>query len=261
MKFDSNSAWKEASAAISANRDVVFALAGVFYLLPSLAIALLFPSPEPVASMDQKALMAQASEYYASIMPVALPLLVFQAAGTLALLTLLTDRSRPTVREALGIGLRGVIAYCLAQLILGLGLGLVGGLLLTVGAATGVAVIAAISVVAVVILVAYAMIKTSLAAPVISVEGERNPLAALRRSWTLTRGNSVRIGLFYLLVGLAFIVITLVLTSLAGIVVALLASADASQIAGAVMSSAVNAVMVIYFVAIIAATHRQLVAD
>ena len=40
MKFDSNRAWREASASASANREVLLAVAGVFFLLPGLASVL-----------------------------------------------------------------------------------------------------------------------------------------------------------------------------------------------------------------------------
>ncbi|GAM05589.1 hypothetical protein [Novosphingobium sp. MBES04] len=36
MQFDSNLAWNEAVARVRANRDVLMALAGVFFLLPAL---------------------------------------------------------------------------------------------------------------------------------------------------------------------------------------------------------------------------------
>ena len=49
MRFDSNQAWKDAASAVSANRDVLLALAGVFFVLPSFAFTLLYPQPEPPA--------------------------------------------------------------------------------------------------------------------------------------------------------------------------------------------------------------------
>ena len=36
MKFDSNGAWLDAMAAVRANRQVLLAVAGVFFLLPTL---------------------------------------------------------------------------------------------------------------------------------------------------------------------------------------------------------------------------------
>ena len=258
MKFDSNRVWKQAAAAISANREVVYALAGVFFLLPGLAMAILFPSPEPTAGMDSDATLALVSEYYASVLPFLFPVLLFQAAGTLALLTLLTDRTGPTVGEAIRMGIKAVIPYFLAQIILGLAAVLVGGLVLTVGLATGSHAIVVVGMIIVIALVIYAMVKTSLVAPVMAVEGVRNPIVALKRSWKLTSGNTTRIAVFYLLVVAIFLVVMLVATTLVGIVVALLAGAEAVELAGAVVSSAVNAVVALYFVAIIAATHRQL---
>lgn len=258
MKFDSNLAWSQASATISANREVVFALAGVFFLLPGLVTALIFPAPEPVAGMDSKAAADAIASYYSSILPYLVPIVLFQAAGTLALLTMLTDRTRPTVGEAISGGLKGVVPYVLAQLILGMGIGIVGGLVLGIGAATGVGALTVFGLVAVGALMIYAGIKTSLVGPVIAVESERNPVAALRRSWQLTRGNSVRLAVFYLLVGVAFLVVIMVASSLVGIVATMIGGAQAGKMAGAVVSAALNAGMALYFVAIIAAAHRQL---
>lgn len=258
MRFDSNLAWKEASAAISANREVVFALAGVFFLLPGLAMALLFPAPQPTTGMEGKAAAAMIADYYTSILPYLLPLVLFQALGTLALLTLLTDRGRPTVGEAIGSGARGIIPYVLAQILLGVALGLVGGIVLAFGTATGIGALTVVGLAVVGLLAIYAAIKTSLVAPVVAVEGERNPVAALKRSWLLTKGNSLRIGVFYLLVGVAFLVVISVIVAVVGIIAALIGGAQAGEIAGAVVSAALNAVMALYFVAIVAATHRQL---
>ena len=258
MRFDSSLAWTDASSAVSANREVVLALAGVFFLLPGLALALLYPQPEPAANLSQEEMMAVVGDYYTSILPVALPMVLFQAVGTLGLLTLLTDRARPTVGEAIKLGLKGVIPYFLAQIILGLGIGLVGGAVLAVTAATGAVALVVVGVAATAAIVAYAAIKTSLVAPVIVIESERNPIAALKRSWQLTSGNSVRIGLFYLLVGVAFLVVILVATAVVGIFLSLIAGAEAGEVATAVVSSALNAIMALYFVAIIAAIHRQL---
>lgn len=258
MTFDSNRAWKEASGAISANRDVVLALAGVFFLLPGLVSALLLPAPAPVDGMDRQAMAKAMGEYYGSILPFLLPMVLFQAAGTLALLTLLTDRSRPTVGEAISRGVRGVVPYVLAQLILGAAVGLIGGLVLAIGSATGIGALTVIGLALVAALVIYAGIKTSLVAPVVAVEGERNPVAALKRSWSLTKGNSLRLALFYLLVGAAFLIVIMVAASIVGIFASLIGGPHAGEVAGAIVSAALNAVMALYFVAIVAAAHRQL---
>lgn len=258
MTFDSNLAWKQASSAIAANREVLLALAGVFFLLPTLAFGLLLPAPQPSAGMSEQETMAMVSEFYVSVAPFVIPMVLVQATGTLAMLTLFTDRSRPTVGEAIRQGLAGVVPYFLAQLILGLGMGLVGGVLLAIGAVTGSPVVVGLAITAVILLAIYAGIKTSLVAPVIAVEQARNPLAALRRSWTLTRGNSVRIGLFYLLVFVAFLVVMMAALAIVGTLAALLLGPQAGETTSTVISAALGTIMSLYFVGIIAAVHRQL---
>lgn len=258
MKFDSNLAWKQASSAISANREMLLALAGVFFLLPGLALALLFPAPEPVAGSEAKETLELIQGYYISILPFVIPMVLFQAAGTLALLTLLTDRTRPTVGEAIRLALKGIVPYFLAQIVLGLAIGLVGGLLLAPGAATASGGLSAIGIALTVLVAAYAGVKTSLAGPVIVVEGQRNPIEALKRSWLLTKGNSIRIALFYLLVAVAFLVVIMIVTAIIGILLVLLAGPHIGEMVNAVVSAALNAIMALYFVAIIAAAHRQL---
>lgn len=258
MKFDSNLAWKQASAAIAANREVLLALSGVFFLLPSLAFALFLPQPEPAPGQSEAQMMAMMQDYYVSAMPFLIPMALVQAAGTLALLTLFTDRSRPTVGQAIKLGLAGILPYIAAQLLLGIAIGILGGIALALGAVTGVPVIAGLVIAAVVLVAIYAGIKSSLVAPIVAVERARNPVAALQRSWRLTKGNSVRIGLFYLLLLLAFLVVMGVIMAIIGIVLAVVAGEEAGRIVGAVISSAVGSVMTLYFVAVIASVHRQL---
>lgn len=258
MKFDSNLAWQQAAALVSANRDLLLALAGVFFLLPSLAVGLLLPQPEPASGMSQQQMMDVMSAYYVSALPYVIPMALLQAAGTLAMLTLFTDRTRPTVGQAIRIGLAGIVPYILSQLLVGLGIGLVGGVLVGIAAATGAKALAGVAVALLLVVVIHAMIKTSLSAPVIAVEGLRNPVEILRRSWRLTTGNSARLGLFYLLVGIAFLIVSMLVMGVIGVVLALLGGAETVRVVTTVASSALGAVMTLYFVAVLAAVHRQL---
>lgn len=258
MKFDSNLAWKQASSAVSANREVLLALAGVFFLLPSLALSLLFPQPEPAAGMNSEAMMKLLSEYYRSVMPFFVPVGLLQAAGSLTMLTLFTDRTRPTVGEAIRQGFLGMFPYVSALLLVGFGLGLLAVFALTLGSLAGSSLVAGVAVTLVVLFGAYAFVRTSLAGPVVAVERERNPLNALRRSWLLTKGNVGRIGMFYALVALAFFFVLMILMAIVGVVLAVVAGSQAGEVAATVISSAIGSVMTLYFVAISAAVHRQL---
>lgn len=258
MKFDSNLAWKQASASIAANRDLLLALAGVFFLLPSLVFSLLMPQPEPAPGMEPDAIMKLMSDYYIAAMPYFIPMAVLQAGGTLAMLTLFTDRSRPTVGEAIRRGFASILTYVLALMLVGFGLGGAAVLVLTLAGVTGVAALAVLAFVALIVGAIYVGIKTSLLGPVVAVDGERNPIAAIRRSWRLTKGNSARIGLFYLLVLVAFFVGLMIAMTLVGILLALVAGDETAKVVAAMVSAAIGSVMTLYFVAISAAVHRQL---
>lgn len=258
MQFDSNRAWQEAAASVQANRDVLFPVAGVFFLLPSLAAALFMPQPQPEDGATPEQAMAALGQFYADSALWLLPVVLLQAVGTLAMLALFTDRRRPTVAQAIRLGATGLLPYLAAQLLFGLAVGVIGGTLLAVSAASGVAVLAILVGFFVAAGAAYGAVKTSLSAPLIMVEGMRNPVAALRRSWELTRGNSFRLALFYVLVVIAFLIVTVIVSSLFGLLGMAIGGAEAARALNAVVSSAFGAVMTLYLAAILAAVHRQL---
>lgn len=259
--FDSNRAWAAATAALRANREVLVALAGVFFLLPSLVMALFYPQPPTAPGASMTALSAEAAEYYRQTLPVALPMAILQAGGTLGLLTLLTDRTRPTVGQAIREGFRALLPYLASQVILGMGLAMLFLIGIGVLAGIGVPALTLIGGAAVGVGLAVVIVRFSLTAPVVAIEKWRNPLAALRRSWQLTAGNTGRVLLFLALVLLALAVITMVVTGLAGIAFTLLLPAKFAAVAKAVISSTLGAGMVVILVACLAATHAQLAGD
>lgn len=258
MRFDSNRAWQEATALVSANRDVLWALAGVFLVLPSFAVGILAPPPEPPAGIDRDGLMAMLSNYYDSAWPWLLGMAVCQVIGTLAMLALYTDRTRPTVAEALKLALRGALPVILAQLLAGMGFVLAALIPIMLVALTGVQALATVVVAACLVALVYVMVRISLIAPVVMVEGERNPIAALRRSWDLTRGNAGRLTLFNALLLVGFGIVILLVGGLADLLLRLVLGMELGTALGTLVSAALQAVMAIFFMAVYAATHRQL---
>lgn len=261
MKLDSNRAWKHASRNVSRNRDALLAVAGVFFLLPQLALALFFPQPEPTVGMNEQQIIELARAYYASTLPALIPLVVCQALGTLSLLSLLSHSARPTVGEALRLGVSGLLTYLGAQILLGIGIGMAGGLLISVLAVSGVAALAVAGLLLVILLAAAVALRVSLSGAVVAIEGERGPIRALRRSWALTAGNFWRLVSFYALFLVAFLVLLMIASLIIGIPLQMLASGNAVEIATAVVSSTLNALMALYLVAIIEAVHHQLAGE
>jgi hypothetical protein len=210
---------------------------------------------DPDAAMQ--ALMAQMNAIYAENWPLLLGLLVIQFIGSMTLLALLTDRGNPTVGEALGTGLRSIPSYLAAQLISALGAGLAVGLPAAILAAFAPPAVTVLVTIVLIVLVIYLFIKFALIAPVIAIEGERNPVAALRRSWRLTKGNSLRILLFlFLLMFTIGIIATLVSAVLTLILSAI--GEPVTTIGIDVVSGLVNAVVTVIFLVVTVAIHRQL---
>lgn len=258
MRFDSNQAWKDAASAVSANRDVLLALAGVFFVLPSFAFSVFYPQPEPPAGAEPAQLFELMGAFYRQAWPVLLAIAAVQMVGTLAMLALFTDRSRPTVGQALAQGVNGLLPVIAAQLLLGMGMGLVALIPLAAAGATGVAAAVALVIVLVAAVMLWAYIRSSLVSPAVMVDGIRNPVAALRRSFALTKGNAGRIAVFFLLLVVAFVIVVGIASALFGLVAEMVVGGETATTLTALVSSAGEAVMAVYFVAVVAATHRQL---
>lgn len=266
-KLDMGRAWTQATGLMAANRDTIGAIAGLFFFLPALASALLVPElanpSQPAAPTDadpqlvMQAMMDQMSATYAANWPLLLLVVVLQFVGSMSLFALLTDRGNPTVGEALGTGIRSLPSYLAAQLITVIGAALAIGIPLGVVSAWGGDAVSVLAVLVALVMIVYVVIKLSLAAPVIAIEGRRNPFTALARSWQLTKGNSLRIFLFILLLLLVIGIITVLVTGILGLVLAALGDTVAT-IGTGVLNALVNSFLTVVFLVVTVAIYRQL---
>jgi hypothetical protein len=267
-KLDMGKAWTQTTALIGANKDTLSALAGLFFFLPAFGAALFLPeatttipaggqrqSGDPQVAMQQA--LDQISALYADNWPFLLAVSIAGFIGSMSLLALLSDRGHPTVGEALGKGIRSIPSYIAAQLLSALAAGLALGLPFGVVAAFAPPPVAAVVALLLIVAIAYAAIKFSLIAPVIAIDEERNPIAAIARSWRLTKGNSLRIFAFFVLL---FVVIVIIGALVQGILTLILSAAggEVARIGIAAVSALVNAMMTVIFLVVLAAIHRQL---
>lgn len=257
MGFDSDKAWREAANLVSANKDVLWALAGVFFILPNFAFSILFPQPEPKPGMTPEQLFAMLGEYYVAVWPYVLAMIVIQLLGTLTVLTLITDRNRPTVGRAIRLGAGGIGTMLLAQVLVGLGMMLVSLTIIVLAALTGLEAMAIVAVALALAAIFNISIRTILLAPIVVVEGERNPVAAVRRSWALTRGISGRMMLFFALIALALLVVLGLVMIVLGTTLALLLDVQSANFIATLVFSFLTGGVTIYVIAVIAAIHRQ----
>ena len=271
MKFDGNRAWNDAVRAVSANREVLLVLAGVFFFLPGLVAALFLAGFQTEMAASVAAVMAapknpvalqQMLHAYGSVAPYVIALLLVQCIGYMAMLALLTDERRPTVREAMIIGVRclpaliGAIAifflgYVMASLPMGL---ILIGCIAVLGPQLGAAIGITIDMVAVIVVVT----RLSLTLPVIVIEGLHRPFVALQRSWRMTGGSSLRLLAFYAMLAVAYIVITVALSALLNLVSAVMGNGESFALLSGAFSGVIGALTSIVLTALLAAVHRQL---
>lgn len=256
MRLDTGKAWTEAAATVSANKEVLVAIAGVFFFLPALMLALFFPQPEPPAGAQPRELFAMLETYYLHAGPWLLAGALVQVLGQLAVLMLTARAGQATVGDAIRAAIRALPSYVGTQLVL---IGAIFAAFLTIRM---IAVLSQPLAVLLGLIVAglavWVSIRCLLTPVVIAVEGARHPLAVLRRSWDLTRGNAGRITLFAIVLALAVSVLAAVASALTGIVLALVGGPAVGRIAGDAAVALVGAAAATYFAISFAAIHRQL---
>ena len=258
MKFDMGRAWSEATAMLGANKELLAVIAGIFIFLPNLALAMLVPEMMTgPTQVDPENPGAAIQAFYAENGLWFFILAIVQSVGTLALLALLNDR-RPTVGEAIRIGFVTLIPYLVAQIIMVLGLGIVLVLPVVLASSLAGAAVAVVLGLLATVAFVYVMVKVSLVSPEMVIGSNLNPIAALRNSWRLTKGNSLRLFAFYLLLLIGVIVIAAVIGMVSGLFVALLGQNAAGLLVGGALNGVLAAIWSVLIVCVIAAVYKQL---
>lgn len=261
MKFDLDTAWKDTSRLLRDNFSLLAIIAGVFFFVPYAAVLIAIPSALPIAALEQggnpEAMQAAILDLYSTYWWVLLALAIIQGIGLLAMLALLRRRANPTVGEALATGAGSVVSYLAAQILQSFALIAVIILLIGIPAAAGSPAIAFFGGMLALVLFLYILTKMSLVSPVIAIEEVKNPLTAIARSWKLTRGNSVRVFLFYLLVLVAFFVVSVVASMITTVIFSL-GGENAALFGTSFIAALINAALIILGVCLLAAVHTQL---
>ncbi|WP_284124477.1 glycerophosphoryl diester phosphodiesterase membrane domain-containing protein [Parerythrobacter aestuarii] len=262
MKFDMSRAWDDGIAMLRRNTNMVTIIAGVFFFLPYLVLMLMTPDMSQNPAMqpganDPDAMMNAMMAVYREIWWLILLMALLQGVGTLAIYALISHSNRPTVGEAIGFGFKGLLPFLGIGLLQSLALMLVAGIPLGIAAATGSILLISLVGLTAVVLVIYVYTKFSLSVAVIGMEKQFNPVKAMGRSWALTKGNSLRLWLFYFLLFLAFGVLSAVVAMVVGLVLSL-AGPEVALFGNGLVSSLINTVFVCVFLSVVAAAYRQL---
>ena len=270
MPFNMNRTWSQAMALVRANFQLLAIIAGVFLLLPALVFALVMPDTLSLMALgeDPAALETALGAMIVPLLLYGLAGLVLQFIGYGAMVALIGE-DRPTVGEAIMLGMRSlptviaamllfVLASVAVALVFSLLVGLAGGLLGTLGAGPVAAVLAIVLFAALFVAVLYVMVRLSLTLPVVVLEGVRNPITALRRSWLITRPHGGAIFGFYVLLLIAYVVISLLLFGLAGVIGAALGAGPAAALFTGLVNGLIGALVAMVMSGILVSIHQQL---
>ena len=293
MRFNGSAAWGEAMRLVSANKEVLAVIAGVFIFLPAVGLAfamggiqqtmmtqmmqagLAGPGAGAANSAAQMQMLGTMWSTLGPLLPWFFVISLVQAIGHMAMLALLADRARPTVGEALtmaikalpsmiGVMLLLIVGYLVVGLAIGLVIGLVVGVL---GFAHLQALGFVLAVVAILVVIAFFATRLSMILPVLVMEGVRGPVAVITGSWKLVQGNTRRLFLFYLLLFIAYIVIAMVIGMVVGAILGIvflrgggmpLQASSSFLLANGIVSGLIGAVAATMMIGVLAAVHRQL---
>ncbi|WP_294323266.1 hypothetical protein [uncultured Sphingomonas sp.] len=176
MRLNVAAACQEALELWKRERDVIAAVAGVFFFLPNLALAL-FMRMDSVAAragaQDDQALLATMQSYLVDNAPLLGFQMIAELVGVAVLLALLLDPARPTVGEALRIVARRLPVLLAATVLLNIAIA--GGMLLFL--VPGLYVIG----------------RAALVLPVLLGEPERRFGDAVGRALDLTQGRVIQL--------------------------------------------------------------------
>ncbi len=178
MRLDIGASVREAVAIWRRDRDVIVAVAGVFFFLPNLVLSLLLttadtPVPADPATADNGALVAALQAQLIENAPWLAIQALAELIGIAVLLALLLDAARPTVGEALRSVFRRLPVLVVAMLLVNAAK--LGGLLLLVLPAL------------------YVIGRVFVVMPVLVAEPERRFGDAMSRALALTRGHVLQL--------------------------------------------------------------------
>jgi hypothetical protein len=238
MRFSYDRVWADVLVMARSNAALLATLAGVFLFLPSFALWLFSPMPQPPSGGDGSEGMRFLVDYYSNNWPGMLLVSAVSTFGQAAILSLLLDRNRPTVGEALSTAGRLFPMYFL--------LSIATSLIISVG------------LVFLLVPGIYLLGRLAVAGPVMVGDGVGNPTDAIRRSWAYTADFGWRIAGLILLIAIVGWIALSAATSVLGVVAGLALPDGASAVVKAAADALGGAGLALLIAVLSAAIYRQL---
>ncbi|HET9639686.1 MAG TPA: hypothetical protein VFP12_10800 [Allosphingosinicella sp.] len=236
MKFSYSAVWADTAALLRSHSSLIATVAGVFLFLPGLLVAHFLPQPEPV-ELDRIGQLW--IDYLGANWPWLLLNSLISMIGSIAILLLIFARDI-SVGGAIRAALALLPGYFIASLLGSFAIGIGFVLLIVPGL--------------------YLLGRLGPLNSVVVAEAHRNPIAAIRRCFELTRGHGWAILGLILIVAFAAAIAVGVASTLIGILLVLVAGQDIGQLLVLIVRTAGNAAMMTLLLVLNAAIYRQLSA-
>ena len=237
QKLDFSDAWSDALALISAHKEAALAIAGVFIFLPQVALGYFAGQMDTAGVETSDQMMAMYESWFAANGLLLVIGTLVSLIGSIALYVIFL-RGQQTIGEALATSVKLFIPFFLLGLL------------------TSIAVV--IGFIFLIIPGIYLAIKFTLGGTVIAAEDVTNPIEAMKRSWQLTKGNSLRLFFFLLIIIVVGIIAAAAVGAVIGIPISLLLPAEAALFANNLISSITSTIFTVVLAAVYAAIYRQL---
>ena len=263
MKLDMNKVWTRCMVLVRENFQLLAVIAGVFILLPTMAMYFLIPGMEAFVTpgADPEVVQERMLELIGPLLTYGLIGSVIQFVGYGAMVALMGE-NRPTVGEALGTGAKSMLSvigafviffvlYMVAAIVIVTPIAMLAG-------AIGVPGLAAIAPLFVIAIALFLMARFSLTMPVIVVEHMLNPLKAVKRSWDLTGPSQWGVLGFWLILGVAYMVISLLLLGVFGVIAALAGDGTTGMLILGLSNGLISMVVSMVLCGLAVAMHAQL---
>jgi len=201
MKLNYMQCWNGAMSLLVANKEAILAIAGVFIFLPTLLFSQFVVPPIFNGDEDGNTMLAIYSAYFSENSLSIIASNLVMSFGSLAVYCALAPSRNNTVAEDLVAALKLFLIYLLANLAIafivlpGFLLFIIPGLYLTA--------------------------RLILVPIVIVDQWERNPIEALKKSWSSTRHNGFSILLFILIIAVVGMITVGVLGAVTGVIAGL----------------------------------------
>ena len=253
--LDSSAAWQNARRMVWANRDMLVAISGVFFLLPMLIAALVLPVPQLTQGMNQQQMADVLTKFYTAAAPIALPLSLPMLVGYMTILATLLDRDRPTVGAAMVLALRLFPSYLVAQVLTALALSV---LWVTVLGGLAVIMPQAIAAIISLLVMVYPLTRVLLIGPEMVTQRLHNPIRAIIAGLARSRGHFIGMVLYFAPALTLFVVVYGLVMIFTGAALAHVNQPEVQRMVSQVIAGVLVATGYTYFSAIVASAYQQL---